>query len=539
METESVVGNRESGVGATTNGDSSHQSPTPDSRPPTSTTVIALYALLAIVVIPLFPHFPSPNELTRWALVAAVVEDHSIEVSRVARLLGPQFEDLAVIDGGQYSNKAPGAALVAAPGYLLARPFAGPPSASNLRAVVTAMRWFAATLPLLLMAFAFAGAARERGGDPTLAVTAMLFGSPLFAYGLLLFAHALTGAALFGAWLLLYLRDRGGIAAGLLIGVAVASEYPSLAPALVLVGGMVVQRAWGRLARVVAGGAPFALLLAFYQKLAFGSVFASPYTYEKVGQYRALAHTGVFGLQMPGIAILARLLFDPARGLLIFAPVIAVALVALPAARRALPRAAFVTMMLMPAALIAIYAGYPNWHGGWNVGPRYIVGAIPFLLFPLAFARDRIVTALLLGASAAAVVPVTLTFPFPDRSFIMPWSTLALPLLRHGLVAPNLLHLLARSLAVAVPFAIVATAIVVATKRNAIVAALGVLLMFGAGALAPAPTLTQRLRVGYIEEVYFEQPGAMRRAVGGLPLPQRAIVRARDESTLPPTSWPF
>jgi len=59
------------------------------------------------------------------------------------------------------------------------------------------------------------------------------------------------------------------------------------------------------------------------------------------------------------------------------------------------------------------------------------------------------------------------------------------------------------------------------------------------GALAPALTLTTRLRIGYIEEVYFEQPGAMSRAVGGLPVPPRAIARAQHEETLPPTSWPF
>jgi hypothetical protein len=536
---ESGAGNRESGVGDGHDESRSGVAPTPDSRLPTTAIVIALYALLALIVIPVFPHFPSPNELTRWALVAAVVDDHSIEVSQTAALLGPAFEDLAVIDGREYSNKAPGAALVAAPGYLLARPFAGPPSAASLRPAVTAMRWFGATLPLLLMAFAFARAARERGGDPTLAVAAMLFATPLFAYGLLLFAHALTAAALFGAWLLLYLRDRGGFAAGMLIGVAVASEYPTLAPALVLVGGLLAQRAWGRLARVIAGGAPFALLLAVYQKLAFGSVFAPPSMHEKFGQFRELARTGLFGLQVPDVGILARLLFDPARGLFIFAPVIVVALIALPAARKALPRAAFVTLLVTPAALIAIYSGYPNWHGGWNVGPRYITGAVPFLLFPLAFARGRRVTALLLGASAAAVVPITLTFPFPDRSFVMPWSTLALPLLRDGLVAPNLFHLVGRPLAIAVPFAIVAAGITIATKRHALLAALGALLMFGIGSLTPPPSLTQRLRSGYIEEVYFEQPGAMRRSVGGLPLPPSAIARAQAELALPPTSWPF
>ena len=537
MATQSAVGSRGPGDGR---GDGKLTVvQTVDPQPRNAGIVIVLYALLALIVVPIYPHFPSPNELTRWALVAAVVDHHSIEVSKTARLLGPSFEDLAVIDGREYSNKAPGAALVAAPGYLLARLFAGPPSAASLRPAVTAMRWFGATLPLLLMAFAFARGARERGGDPTIAVAAMLFATPLFAYGLLLFAHALTAAALFGAWLLLYLRDRGGFAAGLLIGVAVASEYPTLAPALVLVGGLMAQRAWGRLARVVAGGAPFALLLAGYQKLAFGSVFASPYTYEKLSQYRTLARTGIFGLQMPSLAILGRLLFDPSRGLFIFAPVIVAALVALPAARRALPRAAFVTLLVTPAALIAVYSGYPNWHGGWNVGPRYIVAAIPFLLFPLAFARGRRVTALLLGASAAAVVPITLTFPFPDRSFVMPWSTLALPLLRDGLIAPNLLHFVARPLAIAVPFAIVAAAIVFGTRRHALLAVLGALVMFSIGTLAPPPSLTQRLRSGYIEEVYFERPGAMHRSLGGLPLPPSAIARAHAESMLPPTSWPF
>jgi hypothetical protein len=513
--------------------------PTPDYRFPTTFVIIALYALLATIVIPVFPHFPSPNELTRWVVVASVVDDHSLEVSRAEQVLGPQFEDLAVIDGRQYSNKAPGAALVALPGYLLARPFAGPPSAGNLRPVLTAMRWFGATLPLLIVALAFAHFARARGGDPALAIAAMLFATPLFAYGLLLFSHALTAAALFGAWLLLYLRDRGGVVAGVLIGVTVASEYPMLVPALVLIGGLLAQRSWGRLARVVAGGAPLALMLAIYQKLAFGSILASPYTYEKLPEYRALAHTGVFGLQAPSLGILMRLLFDPARGLLIFAPVIAAAFLALPAARRALPRAAFVTLLLTPALLIAVYSGYPNWHGGWNVGPRYIAGAIPFLLFPLAFARGRRIAAILLGASAAAVVPITLTFPFPDRSFIMPWSTLALPLLREGLVAPNLLHLVWRPLAIVVPFAIVAAAIIIATKRNVLLAALGALLMFAIGSLAPSPSLTQRLRIGYIEEVYFEQRGGMARAVGGLPLPPRAVARALAEASLPPTSWPF
>ena len=93
-----------------------------------SGAVVGLYALLALLAVPVFPHFLSPNEFTRWALAASLVERGTPEISSALPLLGPAFEDVSAKDGRVYSNKAPGAALVALPGYLLARPFVGPPS---------------------------------------------------------------------------------------------------------------------------------------------------------------------------------------------------------------------------------------------------------------------------------------------------------------------------------------------------------------------------------------------------------------------------
>jgi len=75
--------------------------------------VTGLFALLALLVVPVFPHFVSPNEMTRWALAVAVVEDGSLEVTERAKLLGPRMEDVAEIDGRLFSNKAPGTAFVA------------------------------------------------------------------------------------------------------------------------------------------------------------------------------------------------------------------------------------------------------------------------------------------------------------------------------------------------------------------------------------------------------------------------------------------
>ncbi len=499
--------------------------------------VIGLYALLALLVVPVYPHFSSPNEFTRWAAVAAVVEDHTLEVSRVATLLGPGFEDLAVVGGRQYSNKAPGLALVSSIGYLLARPFAGPPARENLRLVLTSMRWFGATIPLLLLALAFLREGKRRGLDPTFAVATLLFATPLFAYGLLLFSHALVGAALFGAWLLLYVDERWELAAGALIGIAVTSEYPAVFAALVLVGGLAVTRQWRRLALVVAGGAPFAIALAVYQRVIFGGLFSSPY-FEKNVQYQELARSGLFGVQLPNPVILAKMLLHPARGLLLFSPILLACAAAVPACRRALGRPAFLTLVSSGAAIVLVYSGYPNWHGGWNLGPRYLVSALPLFVFPILWAEVRWWHAVLFGMSVAAVTLTALTFPFVPLDFPIPWGTLALPLLRDGLAAPNLLHWVARPAAIAVPLLLVAALLAVACKRKWPLAIAGAALTLLLGAAVPQSPRAIIERT-YFEDVYFQQRGKLDALVQRRIANPTLLMRRETEERFGPGEWPF
>lgn len=509
--------------------------------------VTGLFALLALIVVPVFPHFVSPNETTRWALAAALVEEGTPEVTGPARILGPRMEDVAVVGGRLYSNKAPGTALVALPGYLAARPFAGPPSASSLRLSLTAMRLAGATLPVLLLALAFARLAPDDGRKE--ALFALLFATPLLAYALLLFSHALVAACLFGAWAALFgpRAEKAGnardLAAGVLLGLAVLSEYPAAIPALVLVA-VAAWRAPGRLVRVVLGGLPFAFALGAWNAACFGSPFQLSSGLEKDASFRELAKQGLFGIGLPRPSILGRLLLDPSKGLLVLSPLLLLLPSGLAAASRKLSPRAVVALVGVPAAILLTYGGYPNWHGGFTVGARYLVAALPFLLLPLAYLRWGAIASLLAGASTAAVALTTLVFPFVPPGFPLPWGSFAAPLLSEGLVAPNLFHLVWKPLAVVVPFALVlaASAAALGGRRLAPFLA-GACFWIAAGLALPVlvplspPLVVQR---GYVEEVYFTREGALARSMPpGIPVPPRLEARREMERTLPPSPWPF
>ena len=379
---------------------------------------VVLYAALALLVVPVFPHFLSPNEVTRWAFAASLIERRTPEISGVLPLLGPAFEDVAEKDGRVYSNKAPGAALVALPGYLAARPFAGPPSATSLRPTLTLMRLAAATLPALLLALVVEGAALRLGAAVVRArftAAVLLFATPLFAYGLLLFSHALVAACLFGAWAAFFVTGSGGRArrdvfGGALLGLAVLSEYPAAIPAAVLVlcAAAVSPR---RVFAIAAGAAPPAAILLVYDAICFGGPFALSSGFERAVAFRGLAASGVFGIGLPSPALFVRLLLDPSKGLLVFVPLLALWPWAFPAARGRLSRPGGLALLLVPLSLLVLYAGYPNWHGGFTVGPRYLVAALPFLVFPFAFREGGALEAGLAGASVLAGVGTTPGFP--------------------------------------------------------------------------------------------------------------------------------
>jgi hypothetical protein len=518
---------------------------------------VLLYALLAVLVVPVFPHFLSPNEVSRWATAASLVETRTPEISGVLPLLGPSFEDVSEKDGRVFSNKAPGAALVALPGYLAARPFAGPPSAASLRPSLTLMRLAAATLPTLILALVLQGAALRLGATPArarFAAAALLFATPLFAYGLLLFSHALVAACLFGAWAAFFGTDstasaRRDALGGALLGIAVVAEYPAAVPAAVLALCAVLP-APRRAIAVAAGAAPSALILGAYDAVCFGSPFALSSGFERAAAFRSLAAVGVFGVGLPSPSILLRLLLDPSKGLLVFTPLLLLWPWALPAARGRTSRAGGLALALVPLSLLLLYAGYPNWHGGFTVGSRYLVAALPFLVFPLAFREGGGLEAGLAGASVLACVGTTLAFPFVPPGFALPWGvTFGGDFYGKGLGVPNLFHLVpaVRGVAFVVPPLLVLTAAAALfsphSKKRALAFCTGAAIAAATAFVVPrfwplSPTLL--LQRAYVEDVYFERRGALEETIAATGTPQpRLLARRAREAALPPAPWPF
>jgi hypothetical protein len=509
--------------------------------------LIGLYAVIALLVIPVFPHLPSANEFSRWALTAAIVERGSLEISPEISLLGDRIIDVATVNGRIHSDKAPGGSFLAVPAYALARTVVGPPDANNLRATVTSMRILICTLPLLILCLCLVRQASSAGIAPdriAFCLGAMLFGTPLFAYGLLLFSHAMTAAALFGAWLLLFgscrLRESlRELAAGALVGLAAISEYPVAFPGAVLVICALRRRGVAGGLRIAAGALAPLIALALYNRAAFGGVFALSLGFERAAEFRQLHSSSMFGMRFPSPWTAARLLLDPGKGLLLFSPVLVLALVAIPLAWRRLERPAFWALTLAPLTLLLVYAGFSNWNGGWSVGARYLVPAVPFLTYLLLLGRPHAVDAALLGASVAAIAITSLVFPFVSPGYAFPWASFAAPLLAKGLVAPNLLHYLSRSAAIVVPFALVAAALVLAVgARRAPRAGAGIAVWTLVAFLCVATWFPRGDGTRwYVENSYFEQLDVF--SSPPPPIDPWTLRQMQMDRLLPPSSWPF
>ena len=342
--------------------------------------LIALVALAALPPIAL----TGPQDRTRYELTRHVASHGTIR-------LEPGLFDRSVYNGHTYADKAPGLSFAAIPAFELERATGiakapadwhseGDASLWLMRVLSSGVLFIVGVMIVLRLAGPFAAAAF---GVATLAAPL----APTF------FEHDAAGALAIGAFALL---RRNLFLAGLCAGLAVCVSYQTALIALVLLVGVAWR--WRRDALLfVAGLVPPAVALGTYDQIAFGSPLHLSYRYV-ANRFTERQHAGFFGIGYPTLHGVVDVLVG-SRGLFVWSPVCAAAVVGLVIGRRWTP-------LVIVGLFVLVDAGYFLPYGGGSPGPRFLGAALPFLALglPAAVERFRLPT---LGLAFVSAVTMT------------------------------------------------------------------------------------------------------------------------------------
>jgi len=378
------------------------------------------------------------NQNSRFDLTRAVVEQGTLSIDAFQENTG----DKALRDGHWYTDKAPGLSLLAVPAYALVHAVrAGAVVAGSYLGTV-----FAVALPSALAALQLFALGRLIGLSAAWAAALTLayaLGTLALPYSTIFYGHQLSAALGLSAFALVW-RRRAPMLAGLLLGLAVAVDYTSVVLVIAVMGYAVVKlRARGVL-WLIAGGVPIALALGAYHAAAFGHPLALPYEFV-LQEHRRMGW--FMGIAAPDPRVMGALLVGPYRGLFFGSPWLVAGIPGLAVLARRGFRAEAITCGGIAFAYLLLNAGLVDWHGGWAMGPRYLVPAIPFLAvgamgLVLAWPAGTPARRMLAGVGGAAVAVSfalmlmgTAVRPDVPLTIARPFTQFVIPSFWHGRVA--------------------------------------------------------------------------------------------------------
>ncbi len=380
---------------------------------------------------------PAWNQNSRFALTRALVESGTTAIDPYHHTTG----DKSWRGGHFFSDKAPGASLLALPTYALAYgltrasggelaaaevvpirpPIAGlqddadrpaeagasvatgrgiPEEGERLRynrayrlALYLCRLFSTSLLAVFGVAALYLLALRRLNGERRNALAIALIyglGTPAFVYSTALYGHQLAADVLLIALAAIVYARRPVhyLTAGTCLGWAVLCEYTAAVPVMILVITAFILGGRRGALFTALGGLPWAGLLGLYHWAAFGSPLNTGYDFVYLAQF-AEGMEVRYGIAAPDFGVLYSLLFSSYRGLFYLAPVLLLAawgLVADCFDRRlgGHERTIAATSLLICTYFVLLNAGYYMWDGGAAFGPRHCVPMLPFLCLGLA-----------------------------------------------------------------------------------------------------------------------------------------------------------
>jgi hypothetical protein len=386
-------------------------------RPRTALWAVLLVGLAFATVIQNW----SDNQSSHYDLIRA------LDAGRTTIDAGPyRTKDKAYYKGHWYSARAPGLAIYSLPFYEVINAVDAPALARTSQALrgedemIYFVGLWGSVLPglvMLLLVWRVAERFEPGYGGPT--AVALGLGTMVLPFSTLLFSHVFAATLGFAAFAIM-IRERAGpprplllAAAGVIMGYAIASEYPLALVAGVLglyllsrPGALGLRPLATRAGAYLLGGLVGIVPLLLYNHAAFHSW--THLAYSNIPQQ----HQGFFGISAPSLRVLATLLFD-SRGLLTLSPVLAMGGVGTVLLYRRGHRAEALAI----AGICVLYLGYNSGYylpfGGGAPGPRFLITMLPFLAFPIALALRRFPgpTLALAAVSITTMVVATITHP--------------------------------------------------------------------------------------------------------------------------------
>jgi hypothetical protein len=363
------------------------------------------------------------NQTSHYDLTRALNQDKTT-IDQYQANTGDKVE----YKGHTYSARAPGLALFVLPFYdalgvvgaeSWTNNHVAPPDHPGDEMIYLIGLWGNVLPGILLLVLVWRVAERYEPGYGAATAIVLGLGTIVLPFSQMLFSHVFTTFLSFAAfWLML--RERDGPpspmllgVAGLAMGYAFSSEYPTFFAAIVLSLFLLSRRdslnPFGVLRRggaYVAGGLVGIVPLLLYNHYAFNSW--THLAYSDVPRQQK----GFFGIGAPSLRVLSTLLLD-SRGLLTISPVLIMGAIGTVMLYKRGRRAEALTIGGICLCFLGYNSGYYLPFGGGSVGPRFLDTMLPFLAFPIALTLKRFPgpTIALAAISITTMTIATVTHP--------------------------------------------------------------------------------------------------------------------------------